>query len=51
MNKPEPPDEPDDLPEDHVSFVGPCECDHEPGQHGWTGCDVPGCPCSAAWEE
>lgn len=40
-----------DCPEDHTSFAGPCTCQHESKQHGWTGCDVEGCGCEAHWEE
>lgn len=32
-------------------FVGPCTCEHEDEQHGWSGCDVDGCECDAGWEE
>lgn len=47
------PDEEEDepIPEDHVSFVGPCTCLHEREQHGWGMCDVEGCDCEAGWEE
>lgn len=38
------------LPEDLISFVG-CTCEHEPEQHGWGECKVPGCPCEGGWEE
>lgn len=31
-------------------FVG-CTCEHEPEEHGWGECDVPGCPCEGGWEE
>lgn len=44
-------DEEWDCPEDHVTFAGPCTCEHEPEQHGWTGCDAEGCECEAHWEE
>lgn len=44
-------DEELDLPEDHVIFVGPCTCDHEPDEHGWMNCDAEGCICEAHWEE
>lgn len=37
--------------EEHIYFVGPCSCDHEPGEHGWGQCDVEGCECNAGWEE
>lgn len=43
--------EDDYLPEDNVTFAGPCDCGHEQEQHGWTGCDVEGCKCPAHWEE
>jgi hypothetical protein len=39
------------LPEDHLTFAGPCTCDHERDEHGWGCCDVEDCPCDAGWEE
>lgn len=42
---------PEDLPEDHVGFVGPCTCAHTEEEHGWGSCDVEGCTCEAGWEE
>lgn len=41
----------EEYPEDQVSFVGPCTCDHEAEEHGWGGCGFDGCECEAGWEE
>lgn len=38
-------------PEEQVSFVGSCTCDHDEEEHGWTACDVDRCNCEAHWEE
>lgn len=32
-------------------FEGPCTCDHEEDEHGWGGCNIEGCDCSASWTE
>lgn len=44
-------DKDDSSPEDHVSFAGPCTCDHAIEEHGWGQCNVEGCECAAGWEE
>jgi hypothetical protein len=40
---------PDDF-EYTTIFIG-CTCEHEPEEHGWGNCNVPGCPCEGGWEE
>ena len=44
-------EDPEALPEDSVTFEGPCTCEHDPSEHGWTGCNEPGCECEARWSE
>jgi hypothetical protein len=46
----------DDSWDDYESqFMFPCDgpectCEHETVDHGYTGCDMNGCPCEARWE-
>lgn len=37
--------------EAQVSFVGPCSCEHDADEHGWSGCNIEDCLCDASWEE
>ena len=30
---------------ERISFIVPCECDHDPEDHGDGGCHVEDCPC------
>jgi hypothetical protein len=39
------------CPEEYVTFIGPCTCEHEPDNHTWGECGIVGCPCEAGWEE
>ena len=41
----------DDDYEEHVTFHGPCTCEHTQEDHSWGHCDVDGCNCEAGWEE
>ena len=43
--------EDDDDYEEHVTFHGPCTCEHTQEDHSWGHCDVDGCNCEAGWEE
>jgi hypothetical protein len=27
-----------------------CSCEHETVEHGYSSCEVDGCPCEARWE-
>lgn len=55
---PETPVDDDTIPEDHA-YLTDCNCDHEPEQHGWMGCEAEvwlgdlgttECPCVGHWE-
>ena len=42
--------EPETEYEEDTYFVG-CTCEHDPEQHGWSECDIEGCPCEGGWVE
>ncbi len=41
----------DDGDWDDITYFGGCTCDHREDEHGWGGCEVPGCECKGHWEE
>jgi hypothetical protein len=41
----------DDHVEYQPEFVGPCTCDHDTDDHGWSECNIEGCKCEAFWSE
>jgi hypothetical protein len=42
----------DDYPEDdYPRSFGDCDCDHDPEEHDFDSCTVPGCECEGHWED